>query len=184
MLFTDTFDSGDSRRKYGQVFYDRVSRYGYVTAMRSKTEIGDAFADFCSQCWVPLILVRDNAGENIGGSIVQELRNRNVRSAFICLYRSQQNFAEGYIGRVTVMASFGMVFSGAPLFMWVHAIKAAAFINNITATFFAVPGCGRHPTSSSMANVFLMLPWWFLLGVLPSSCWTMRSKQSSRAAAC
>ncbi len=117
VVFTDTFETGDSRRRYCQVFYDYVSRFGYVTAMRSKTEIGDAFADFCSQCWIPLILVRDNAGENVGGSIVQELRDRNVKSAFICPYRSKQNFAEGYIGRVTVMASFGMVHAGAPLFM-------------------------------------------------------------------
>jgi hypothetical protein len=43
-VFTDTFESGDSRRKYCQVFYDHVSRYGYVTPMRSKTEMGDAFA--------------------------------------------------------------------------------------------------------------------------------------------
>jgi hypothetical protein len=144
-VFTDTFETGDSRRKYCQVFYDHMSRYGYVTAMRSKTDIGDAFADFCCQCWVPLILIRDNAGENVDGSLVQELRDRNVQSAFICPYRSQQNFAEGYIGRVTVMASFGMVFSGAPLFMWVHAMKAAAFISNITATFYAVPGVWATP---------------------------------------
>ncbi len=138
VVFTDTFESGDSRRKYCQVFYDYVSRFGYVTAMRSKTEIGDAFADFCCQCWVPLILVRDNAGENLGGSLIQELRARNVRSAFICPYRSQQNFAEGFIGRITVMASFGMVlYSGAPLFMWVHAIKTAEFVNNITANYYS-----------------------------------------------
>ena len=43
------------------------------------------------------------------------------------------------------MASFGMVFSGAPLFMWVHAIKAAAFISNITATFYAKPGVWATP---------------------------------------
>jgi hypothetical protein len=97
-VFTDTFETGDSRRKYCQVFYDRASRFGYVTAMRSKTEIGDAFADFCCQCWVPLVLVRDNAGENVGGSLIEELRARNVQSAFICPHRSQQNFAEGYIG--------------------------------------------------------------------------------------
>jgi hypothetical protein len=144
-VFSDKFASEDSRRKYCQVFYDCVSRFGYVVAMRSKTEIGDAFADFCCQCWVPLILVRDNAGENVGGSLVEELRSRNVQSAFICPYRSQQNFAESYIGRITVMASFGMVFSGAPLFMWVHAIKAAAFINNITATFYSKAGVWATP---------------------------------------
>ncbi len=145
VVCTDTFESGNSRKKYCQVFYDIVSRFGYVTPMRSKTEIGDAFADFCCQCWVPLILIRDNAGENIGGSLIQELRNRNVQSAFICPHRSQQNFAEGYIGRITVMASFGMVFAGAPLFMWVHAIKAAAFISNITATFYSKPGVWATP---------------------------------------
>ena len=123
VLFTDTFETGDTRRKYCQVFYDHVSRFGHVIAMRSKTEIGKAFADFCCQCWVPLILVRDNAGENVGGALIQELRARNVQSAFICPYRSQQNFAESYIGRITVMASFGMVYSGAPLFMWVHAVR-------------------------------------------------------------
>ncbi len=145
VVFTDTFETGDSRQRYCQVFYDYVSRFGYVRAMRSKTEIGDAFADFCCQCWVPLILVRDNAGENLGGSIVQELRDRNVQSAFICPYRSQQNFAEGYIGRVTVMASFGMVQVGAPLFMWDHAMKAAAFTNNITATFYSSSGVWATP---------------------------------------
>ena len=34
------------------------------------------------------------------------------------------------------MASFAMVFSGAPIFMWRWAIQCAVFINNITATFF------------------------------------------------
>jgi hypothetical protein len=144
-VFTDTFETGDSRRKYCQVFYDYVSRYGYVTAMRSKTEIGNAFADFCCQCWVPLILVRDNAGENLGGSLVQELRSRNVKSAFICPYKSQQNFAEGYIGRLTLMASFGMVYSGAPLFMWVHAVKTAEFVNNLTATYYSRQGVWATP---------------------------------------
>jgi hypothetical protein len=43
------------------------------------------------------------------------------------------------------MASFGMVFAGAPLFMWVHAIKAAAFINNITATFYSQAGVWATP---------------------------------------
>jgi hypothetical protein len=34
------------------------------------------------------------------------------------------------------MASFAMVLSGAPVFMWRWAIQCAAFINNITATYF------------------------------------------------
>ncbi len=43
---------------------------------------------FCSQNWVPLILVRDNAGENVGGSLMKELLSRNVESAFIYLSSS------------------------------------------------------------------------------------------------
>jgi hypothetical protein len=34
------------------------------------------------------------------------------------------------------MSSFAMVLSGAPLFMWRWAIICAAFINNITATYY------------------------------------------------
>jgi hypothetical protein len=63
--------------------------------------------------------------------------HRDVKSAFICPHHQQQNFAEGYIGRITAMASFGMVFSGAPLFMWVYAVRAAAFVNNITASHYS-----------------------------------------------
>ncbi len=35
------------------------------------------------------------------------------------------------------MASFGMVYSGAPLFMWIWAFWVAVFINNITASYFS-----------------------------------------------
>jgi hypothetical protein len=34
------------------------------------------------------------------------------------------------------MASFAMVYAGAPLFMWIFAIRAAVFVNNITAKFY------------------------------------------------
>jgi hypothetical protein len=35
------------------------------------------------------------------------------------------------------MASFGMVYAGAPLFMWRWCIQCAVFINNLTATYFS-----------------------------------------------
>jgi hypothetical protein len=38
------------------------------------------------------------------------------------------------------MASFAMVLSGAPLFMWRWAIVCATSINNITATFYKKEG--------------------------------------------
>ncbi len=46
------------------------------------------------------------------------------------------DYAEGYLGRITTMASFAMVLSGAPVFMWRWAIQCAVFINNIAATYF------------------------------------------------
>jgi hypothetical protein len=136
-VFTDTFESGDSRYAYGQAYVDYVSRYGDVLPLRSRNGVGQSLADFCCRNWVPLILIRDNIGENKGGQIMDECRQRNIKSAFICPHHPQQNFAEGYLGRVTAMASFGMVYAGAPLFMWIFAIRCAVFINNITACYYS-----------------------------------------------
>ena len=66
-----------------------------------------------------------------------ECRNRGVKSAYICPYTPQQDQAENYLGRVTTMASYAMVFAGAPLFFWRWAIQAAVFISNITATYYS-----------------------------------------------
>jgi hypothetical protein len=63
-------------------------------------------------------LIRDNIGENIGGDLLEECLARSVKSAFICPYKKQQNYAEGYLGRITALATYGMIYSGAPMFMW------------------------------------------------------------------
>ncbi len=83
-VFTDTFQSGDMKFGYAQAYFDYASHFGDVFPMRSRNEVGRSFADFCCRNWVPLILVRDNIGENIGGSLMDECRARNVKSAFIC----------------------------------------------------------------------------------------------------
>ncbi len=85
VVYTDTFETGGIRFRYCQVFYDLVSRWGWIFPMHSKTEIGLAFATFCSQNWVPLILVRDNAGENVGRSLMEELLSRNVKALLFAL---------------------------------------------------------------------------------------------------
>jgi hypothetical protein len=136
VVFTDTLQSGDSKYRYGQAYFDYASHWGDVFPLRSRTEVGLSFADFCCRNWVPLFLVRDNIGENVGGSLIEECRKRNVKSAYICPRHPQQNYAEGYIGRVTAMASFAMVYSGAPLFMWIYAIRSAVFVGNIAASFY------------------------------------------------
>jgi hypothetical protein len=145
VVSTDTFESGDSRYQYGQAYFDLASHWGDVFPMRSRNDVGTTFADFCCRNWVPLYLVRDNIGENIGGSLLEECRKRNVRSAFICPRHPQQNYAEGYLGRVTAMASFAMVFAGAPLFMWIFAIRTAVFISNISASYYSLQGIWSTP---------------------------------------
>jgi hypothetical protein len=114
-----------------------LTHWGDVFLFRSRRGAGVPFADFCCRNWVPLILVLDNIGEHIGGDLIDECRKRNVKSAFICPHHPQQNYVEGYLGRVTAMASFAMVYSGSPLYMWIWAIKTAVFIYNITASYFS-----------------------------------------------
>ena len=137
VVYTDTFESGDSKYRYGQAYFDLASHWGDVFPLKSRTEVGLSFADFCCRNWIPLFLIRDNIGENLGGSLIEECRSRNVRSAYICPRHPQQNYAEGYLGRVTAMASFAMVFAGAPLFMWIFAIQTAVFISNISASYYS-----------------------------------------------
>jgi hypothetical protein len=136
-LFMDTFEVDDSTYRYGQAFVDYRSKFGEIVPMKSRTQVGWSFTVFCACHFTPLILIRDNIGENVGGSLIEECLKRSVRSAFICPYKKQQNYAEGYLGRITALASYGMVFAGAPLFMWRWCVACAVFINNITATYYS-----------------------------------------------
>ena len=137
VVFMDTFEVEDSGYVYAQAFLDYRSKYGEVIPLKSRTQVGWSFAEFCARHFIPLILIRDNIAENTGGNLMQECQKRSVKSAFICPYRKQQNYAEGYIGRITSLASFGMVYAGAPMFMWRWCVACAVFINNITATFYS-----------------------------------------------
>ena len=137
VVFTDTFETDDTQYKYGQAFVDYRSRYGDVQPLKTRKKIGWAFVEFCCRHFKPLILIRDNIAENVYGNLKEECHRLNVKSAFSCPYTPQQNYAEGYLGRVIAMASFAMELSGAPLFMWRWAILCATFINNISATFYS-----------------------------------------------
>jgi hypothetical protein len=110
-VFTDTFESVDTKYAYGQVYVDYASRYGDIFPLRSRNGVGQSLADFCCRNWVPLILIRDNIGENKGGQIMDECRDRNIKSAYICPHHPQQNFAEGFLGRITAMASLRLGWS-------------------------------------------------------------------------
>jgi hypothetical protein len=136
-VYTDTYETGDHKFPYAQVFVDRISRYGDVIPMRSRTEVGQAFVTFVCRNFVPLVLISDNISENHGGDLRDQCRARDVKQLFTCPYHPEQNFAEGYIGRITTMASFGMVYAGAPLFMWIWAVKTAVFIDKIMASYYS-----------------------------------------------
>jgi hypothetical protein len=68
---------------------------------------------------------------------MEECHKLNIQSAFICPMTPQQDQAENYLGRITTMASYAMVYAGAPLLFWHWAVQAAVFINNITATYYS-----------------------------------------------
>jgi hypothetical protein len=144
-VFTDTFEVDDAIYRYGQAFIDYRSKFGEIVPMKSRTQVGWAFTVFCANHFIPLILIRDNISENVGGSLVEECLKRSVKSAFICPYKKQQNYAEGYLGRITALASYGMVFAGAPLFMWRWCVACAVFINNITATYYSAENLWATP---------------------------------------
>ncbi len=56
VVFTDTFESGDHRYAYGQAFLDFRSRWGDVTPLRSRTQVG--WALFRGVC-LPQLLSSD-----------------------------------------------------------------------------------------------------------------------------
>jgi hypothetical protein len=136
VCFTYTFETDDHTYKYGQAVVDYRSRYGDVFPILTRKKVAWAIGEFCCRHFVPLILIRDNIAENVGGELDAECHRRGIKSAFSCPYTPRQDYAEGYLGRVIMMASFAMVFSGASMFMWMWAIISAAFINNITATYY------------------------------------------------
>ncbi len=70
---------------------------------------------------------------------------RSVKSAFICPYKKQQNYAEGYLGRIMALATYGMIYSGAPMFIWRWCVACAVFINNITATYYSMEDVWSTP---------------------------------------
>ncbi len=153
VCFTDTFETDDSRYRYGQAVVDYRRRYEDILPIRSRKKVGWAFAEFCCRHFTPLILVRDNISENVGGDLDRICHEKGIKSSFSCPYNPKQNYSEGYLGRVTSMASFAMVFAGAPMFMWRWAIKCAAFINNISATSIKRKWCGRHLMNWSMGSL-------------------------------
>ncbi len=77
--------------------------------------------------------------------MVEVTRRLSIQRAYICPRRPMQNYAEGYLGRITAMASFAMVYAGAPLLMWIYSVKAATFTNNIAAKYYRLKDAWAQP---------------------------------------
>jgi hypothetical protein len=137
VVFTDTFETDDYHYRYGQAYVDYRSRYGDIIPLRSRKQVGWSFGEFCCRNFTPLILIRDNIAENKGGDLLLECHRWGVQSAYICPYTPQQDQAENYLGRIPTMASYAMVYSGAPLFFWRWATQAATFVDRLTATYYS-----------------------------------------------
>ena len=82
VCFTDTFETDDSIYKYGQAVVDYRRRFGDIIPIRTRKKVGWAFAEFCCRHFTPLILIRDNISENIGGELMEVCRERGIKSAF------------------------------------------------------------------------------------------------------
>jgi hypothetical protein len=91
VLYTDTFETGDIKFPYAQVFVDRVSRYGDVIPLRSRTEVGSALVTFVCRHFIPLVLICDNIAENRGGDLVEQCRARSIKQLFACPYHPEQD---------------------------------------------------------------------------------------------
>jgi hypothetical protein len=61
-VFMDSFEVDDSSYRYGQAFVDYRSNYGDIVPMKSRSQAGWSFAEFCARHYTPLILIRDNIG--------------------------------------------------------------------------------------------------------------------------
>ncbi len=71
-VFMDTFEVDDSSYRYGQAFVDYRSNYGDIIPLKSRSQVGWSFTEFCARHYTPLILIRDNIGENIGGDLIKD----------------------------------------------------------------------------------------------------------------
>ena len=136
-VYTDTFETDDVAFHHGQAFVCYKSRFGAVFPIQSRKMVVQAFRQFCADVFTPLILIRDNISENTGKELMRACREVKCQSGFSTPYMQQQDFAEGFIRHVCRLAAFGMVYSGAPMFLWRYAILSAVFIYNITAGWYS-----------------------------------------------
>jgi hypothetical protein len=130
------------------------------------------------------VLISDNIAENQGGDLVEQCLARSIKQLFTCPYHPEQDFVEGYIGRITTMASFGMVYSEAPLFMWIWSVRTAVFTNYIMASYYSEQQVWATPYELIHGELFpdasIVVP--FGCGVLVLLTEKERAKFKSRCA--
>jgi hypothetical protein len=108
-------------------------------------------------------LVRDNITEQKFGEMLAVCEELLVQSAFSTPYTPEGDYAEGFIGRVCQLATFAMMFAGAPQFMWRFAIISAVFVCNITAGWCSFEQLWATPHELVFGEPFpdsaVLMPW-------------------------
>ncbi len=163
VVFTDTFESGDSRYRYGQAYFDLASHWGDVFPLRSRNDVGLSFVDFCCRNWIPLYLVRDNIGENVGGSLLEECRSEAPLSALAIPNKTMQ--------KGTWVESLPWHHLPWSLPELLCLCGFSPFVQQFLYRIFRHPttvnrGFGRHRTCSFMGSPFRTRPWLYRLVVL------------------
>ena len=136
-VYTDTFETDDEAYRYGQAFVNYKSRFETVYPLQSRTEVAESFRRFCTDCFTPLILIRDDTSENTSTNMTAVCEEFRCQSGYSTSETQHQDFAEGFIGNICRRASFAMVYSGAPMFLWRYAIQVATSIYNIAAGWYS-----------------------------------------------
>ena len=163
VVFTDAFESGGGDYKHGQAFVCYRSRFGHVVAIKSRRQAGRALRLFCANVFTPLTLTRDNINEQRYGEMLEACLEMSIQSGFSTPKTQEEDYAEGFIGRICQMATFAMIFSGAPMFLWRYAVISAVFIYNITAGWYSVEQVWATPYELLYGEPFpdssIVVPW-------------------------
>src|SRR6056300_871066 len=105
-----------------------------IYGMWSKGQAEDTYRDFIREEGIPTRLHRDNSGEQKSDGFKETNRVHHVKDSWTEPYHPHQNPAEtramAFLKRV---ATSLIIMSGAPMGLWLYAMKYVVMINNWTS---------------------------------------------------
>ena len=117
-----------------QLYYGVTSKMMNIYGMWSKGQAEDTYRDFIREEGIPTRLHRDNSGEQKSDGFKETNRVHHVKDSWTEPYHPHQNPAEtramAFLKRV---ATSLIIMSGAPMGLWLYAMKYVVMINNWTS---------------------------------------------------